>query len=130
MGGRKANQESRSEEFRQTVIAWKQTPVAFRPSLRALARDLGTSHQLLSHYLSALEEWHRERDLERFRARAKTKNLTLTPQAEKSYLAWLRKIEKRQVLDAVRAARRATKYLALLGNVRHLLPDSWSRFDR
>jgi hypothetical protein len=84
MRGRKPKQQCRSEEFRQTLIAWKDTPVAFRPSLRALARELGTSHQLLSHYLSALEEWCREKNLERLRAQAKAKNLTLTPELQKS----------------------------------------------
>ena len=83
--GRKPKQESRSAEFRQRLIAWKQTPVAFRPSLRALARGLGTSHQLLTHYLAGLEEWQYE---ERFRkakkesdeihARAKIENRNLT----------------------------------------------------
>jgi hypothetical protein len=33
-----------------------------RPSLRALAKELNTSHQLLQHYLEGLEEWQcRER---------------------------------------------------------------------
>jgi hypothetical protein len=35
-----------------------------RPSLRALAREIGTSHQLLAHYLKGLEEWQYK---ERFR---------------------------------------------------------------
>jgi hypothetical protein len=39
------------------LIAWKQTPESLRPSLRALARGLGTSHQLLKHYLDGLEKW-------------------------------------------------------------------------
>src|SRR5450432_2644994 len=57
MRGRKPTQESRSAEFRQRLIAWKQTPESLRPSLRALARQLGTSHQLLKHYLDGLEKW-------------------------------------------------------------------------
>jgi hypothetical protein len=129
MRGRKPKQESRAVEFRQTLIAWKQTPESLRPSLRALACELGTSHQLLSHYLPTLEDWRRKEDLERLRARAKAKNLTLTSQDEKRYLAWLRKFEERQAHDAVRAARRASKYAALLDSVQHLLPDSWTHFD-
>jgi hypothetical protein len=43
MRGRKTKQESRSAELRQRLIAWKQTPESLRPSLRALARILGTS---------------------------------------------------------------------------------------
>jgi hypothetical protein len=57
MSGRKPKQESRSAEFRQRLIAWKRTPESLRPSLRALARELGTSHQLLKHYLDGLEKW-------------------------------------------------------------------------
>ena len=55
--GRKPNQESRSAEFRQRLIAWMQTPDSLRPSLRALARELGTSHQLLNFYLKGLDKW-------------------------------------------------------------------------
>jgi hypothetical protein len=128
--GRRPEGESRSSEFRQRLIAWKQTPVAFRPSLRALARELGTSHQLLSHYLSVLEEWRREKDLERLRAQAKTKNLTLTPEVEKHYLAWLRKIEERQARDAAKAAKWASRHAALLESLKQLLPDSWNDSTR
>jgi hypothetical protein len=130
MSGRKTKQESRAVEFRQSLLAWKQTPVAFRPSLRALARELATSHQLLSHYLSGLEEWHREKELEPLRAQAKAKNLTLTSEDERRYLAWLRRIEKRQANDAARAAKWASKHAALLARLNHLLPDSWGDFDR
>jgi hypothetical protein len=64
VSGRKPKQESRSAEFRQRLMAWNQTPESLRPSLRALARGLGTSHQLLKHYLDGLEKWRYE---ERFR---------------------------------------------------------------
>jgi hypothetical protein len=57
MRGRKTTQESRATEFRQRLVAWNQTPKSLRPSLRALARELGTSHQLLKHYLDGLEKW-------------------------------------------------------------------------
>jgi len=56
-----------------------------RPSLRALAREIGTSHQLLKHYLDGLEEWqyeerHRreEKQAEEIRARAKAENRPMT----------------------------------------------------
>lgn len=49
--GRKPAHESRATEFRRKLIEWKQTPESSRPSLRALARELGTSHQLLTFYL-------------------------------------------------------------------------------
>ena len=96
MRGRKPKQESRSEEFRQTLIAWKQTPAAFRPSLRALAREVGTSHQLLCLFLATLEQWRWKKELQAFRAKARAKNLTVTPAVERRYLDWLRKIEATQ----------------------------------
>ena len=37
-------------------MEWKQTPESFRSSLRALAAEMGTSHQLLSFYLKWLKE--------------------------------------------------------------------------
>ena len=57
MSGRKPIRESRATEFRRRLVAWKQTPEWLRPSLRALACELGTSHQLLKHYLDGLEKW-------------------------------------------------------------------------
>jgi hypothetical protein len=54
---RKPKYESRATEFRQRLVVWKQTPASMRQSLRALAGELGTSHQLLAHYLDGLEEW-------------------------------------------------------------------------
>ena len=56
MSGRKHEQESRSTEFRQRLLAWKETPESARLSLRALASELGTSHQLLAYYLTGLEK--------------------------------------------------------------------------
>jgi hypothetical protein len=55
--GRKLAGESRAPEIRARLTEWKQTPESFRSSLRALAADMGTSHQLLSFYLQRLEEW-------------------------------------------------------------------------
>ena len=53
----------------------------FRLSLPALARELGTSHQLLRHYLIGLEEWQRQegyrkanREAEEIRARVAAEN--------------------------------------------------------
>ena len=128
--GRKTKQESRAAEFRQRLLEWKQTPVVLRPSLRALAREIGTSHQLLSHYLSALEEWRREKELEPLRTQAKAKNLILTMGDELRYLAWLRKVEVRQARGAARAAKWASKHIELLERIKQLLPDSWNDFDR
>jgi hypothetical protein len=55
--GRKTKNESRSAEFRQRLLIWRKTPELVRPSLRALARELGTTHQLLQHYLDGVGVW-------------------------------------------------------------------------
>jgi hypothetical protein len=57
MRGRKSRLESRADEIRTRLIVWRQTPESMRPSLRALARELSTSHSLLQHYLDGLERW-------------------------------------------------------------------------
>jgi hypothetical protein len=49
--GRRPAARSRSSEIREKLAAWKQTPESSRPTLRALAQELGTSHQLLGHFL-------------------------------------------------------------------------------
>ena len=115
MTGRKPKTESRAAEFRQRLVTWKQTPEPLRPSLRALARELGTTHQLLSHYLDGLEEWRLGKELQQFRANARAKGVTVTPALEKRYLAWLAKIEARQARGAARMARCVSKHVALVG---------------
>jgi hypothetical protein len=83
--GRKPNQESRSAELRRRLIAWKQIPESQRPSLRALACELGTSHQLLSHLLNGLEAWQEE---ERYReAKNRCKEIRSRAEAEKRPLS-------------------------------------------
>jgi len=83
--GRKIRRKSRAAEFRQRLLTWKQSPPASRPSLRALARELGTSHQLLTHYLVGLEKWQYEeryrrakKQADEIRARAVAENRNLT----------------------------------------------------
>jgi predicted secreted protein len=87
--GRKPQQKSRSTEFRQSLIAWKRTPESRRPSLRALAAQLGTSHQLLKHYLDGLEKWRCEeqyrvakRRMEEIKASAQADDRELLPWEE------------------------------------------------
>ena len=84
--GRKPDQESRSAEFRQRLIVWKQTPPASRPSVRALARELDTSHQLLTHYLAGLEKWQYE---ERYRrAKKQADEISARAEAENRHLTF------------------------------------------
>src|SRR5215469_14895512 len=58
--GRKPASQSRAPEFRNRLAGWKQMHESSRPSLRAVARELGTSHQLLSHYLRYWSQWERK----------------------------------------------------------------------
>jgi len=89
MKGRKTKQESRADELRRRLLAWKQMPESVRPSLRALAAETGASHQLLSFYLKDLQDWQaRDRYLrakkntlekaERIRAQAAAENREMT----------------------------------------------------
>jgi hypothetical protein len=87
--GRKPAGESRASEIRSRIAIWSQTLESTRPSLRALARKLGTSHRLLAFYLNGLDEWQcSERYWEakesanqqagEIRARAKAENREMT----------------------------------------------------
>jgi hypothetical protein len=73
MKGRKKKEESRAQEIRARLLVWKQSPESLRPSLRALARELGTSHQLIQHYLDGLEEWECRDRYEKAKERAERK---------------------------------------------------------
>lgn len=62
--GRRFASESQATEIRARLVAWKQSPEP-HISLRELAAEIGTSHQLLSYYLEGLEDWQlKERRLE------------------------------------------------------------------
>lgn len=76
--GPKPAGESRAAEIRARLMAWKQTPEQERISLRALAAELGTSHQLLSFYLRGWDKWQIKQTPER----AKTENRFLTAEEE------------------------------------------------
>lgn len=87
--GRRAAGESRASEICQRLSIWKQTPESVRPSLRALGRELGTSHTLLQHYLDGLEKWKQDErrrraklEIEQISARAQDENRPLTPWEE------------------------------------------------
>ena len=74
MRGRKPKAESQGTRFRASIAEWKRTPAFVRPSLRALAFELGTSHQLLSFYLKNLHKWQSKkywRQAKEIRSRAK-----------------------------------------------------------
>ncbi len=115
MRGRKSKQESRSAELRQKLVVWKQTPESLRPSLRALARELNISHQLLNHYLDDLEEWQAKESHRRakdailkIRARAETERRPITP--------W----EERQIDDYDRASAHYLIHSMILGRLKQM----------
>jgi hypothetical protein len=79
--GRKPANESQATAIRARLVMWKQVPESQRVSLRALAVELATSHQLLAFYLRGLDEWQRkdyERRAEDIRHRAATENRPMT----------------------------------------------------
>ena len=68
-------------------------PQFSRPSLRALARELGTSHQLLSFYLKNLHRWQGKeywRQANEIRGRANAEGRVLTQQEEQQFYAYNR----------------------------------------
>lgn len=92
--GRKTKQESRSIEFRQRLIVWRQTPESSRSSLRTLATELNTSHQLLAHYLDDLDVWQAKENcrkakdsIQEIRARAESEKRSLAPWEEQQIRA-------------------------------------------
>jgi hypothetical protein len=85
MRGRKRKEESRATEFRQKLVEWQQTPESLRLPLRAVARELHTSHALLQHYLNSLGKWQAEEDwrcVKEIRARANAEGRLMTPWEE------------------------------------------------
>ncbi len=85
--GRRPANESQAAAIRGRLIAWKQTPEGQRVSLRALAIELGTSHQLVSFYLKSLSDWQKNHYKQRAKAicdqaRAEKRCLTAFEQAQ------------------------------------------------
>jgi hypothetical protein len=99
-------------------MAWKQTPESSRPSLRALARELGTSHQLLTFYLKGLGKWQGEeylRQAREIRTRAISENRVLT--------AW----EEQQAHSCDRAGFLTMVHSMLLDDITRMKEESESR---
>jgi hypothetical protein len=101
--GRKPKHESRATEIRQRLLAWRQVCGPLRTSLRALATELGTSHQLLKHYLDGLEEWQcqerlrrAEEEMKAIRARAKAENRFMTSWEEQRV-----RVLNREIITAI-----------------------------
>jgi len=102
-GGRKPASESRVGEIRAKLAAWKQTPEPQRISLRALAAEIGTSHQLLSFYLRQWDKWQMKeykRKSQEICARAEAENRTMTNQEQAQVVAYKR-AALRSMIDSV-----------------------------
>jgi hypothetical protein len=83
--GRKPASESRAPEFRAKLLTWRQTPEAQRVSLRALAREIGASHQLLSFHFRRLDKWQMkeyQKKAQEIRSRAIAERRSITPEEE------------------------------------------------
>jgi hypothetical protein len=116
--GRRLALESRATEFRQRLTAWKLNSDSSRPSLRALARELGTSHQLLSFYLKHFEQWQGKEYWRKAREIRATANAERRPQTQ-----W----EDRQARGFERAAIRATAGYNLRDVIDRMKKDSERR---
>ena len=115
LGGRKPERESRATEFRRTLIDWKRTPESSRLPLRALARELGTSHQLLTFYLKSFEKWQIKehwRQAHEIRTRAIAEGRALT------------ECEEHKAHAHTRAAVRAIVGPALRRQIEHMKEES------
>jgi hypothetical protein len=116
--GRKRAQESRSTELRRALLRWNQSLESSRPSLRLLARELGTSHQLLGFHLKNLHKWQSKeylRQAKEIRAHANAEDRALTQQEEQQFYAYNR------------AAMRVTVRPMLLETIKRMKQDSERR---
>lgn len=103
--GRKPSSQSRAKEFRQRLSAWKRMPETSRPSLRAMATEIGTSHQLLSFYLRRWDKWQAKeyrRRADDLRARAEAEGRYLN-QWEEGQVAAYQRAAFHSMLDSVLA---------------------------
>jgi hypothetical protein len=83
--GRRPANQSRAAELRAGLAAWMRIPENKRISLRGLAKQLGTSHQLLNSYLRSWDRWQMkeyEREAKEIRASADAEGRAMTPGEE------------------------------------------------
>lgn len=88
--GRKPISESRATEIRARLAAWKQSPEP-RISLRELAVELDTSHQLLSFYARGWDKWQEgeyRREANAIRERADAENRSMSESEMERELAY------------------------------------------
>ena len=85
--GRKPAHESPAAAICERLESWRRAPEAQKPSLRALAQELGTSHQLLSFHVRRLTK----RQEKEYRVKAqeiRSKGLVMTYADEQQAFAY------------------------------------------
>jgi len=98
--GRKRTDESPATAIRTRLVAWRQEPETQRPSLRALAEELSTNHQLLSFYLKGLNTWQRV-EYHRKAQEIRSKGLGMTWADEQQAIAYDRAALQLMLDDAL-----------------------------
>jgi hypothetical protein len=115
--GRKPADESRTEAIRTRLVSWSQVPEGQRPSLRVLAKELGTSHQLLSFYLKGLNRWRRKEYLRKAQE-IRDKGLGMTWTDEQQALAYKRAAFQLMLDDALEPTFQRLEDGAKAGNLK------------
>ncbi len=120
--GRKTASKSRAAEIRTKLLAWRQTPESQRISLRELARETGTSHQLLSFHFQRLDKWQMNEYQKKAReitARASGENRPMTTQEQKQCVPCGRAsrdlLPESAITQNLREMRRVLKHGSLSG---------------
>jgi hypothetical protein len=118
--GRKPAIESRATEFRKKLMLWVQSPEWSRLSLRALACQLGTSHQLLTFYLKGLDVWRGQqylREASQIRSVASAEGRQLTEwEEQRAYActrAGVRAISGAMLRDSIKRMKKESELRAL-----------------
>jgi hypothetical protein len=118
--GRRTADESQARVIRTRLVAWKQTPEQQRVSLRTLATELGTSHQLLSFYLKGLNDWQKkdyEASAQAVRDQAETENRCMTWWEESEIRALERAAFSCMIESAIQPGLKALEALAKAGKL-------------
>ena len=116
MRGRKPADESHATTIRTRLVSWSQAPEAQRPSLPALAKELGTSRQLLSFYLKGLSKWQRE-EYQRRAQEIRNKGLGMTYADEQQMLGYERAALQLMLDDALEPVFQRIEARAKAGNL-------------
>jgi hypothetical protein len=115
--GRKPANESRTEAICTRLVSWSQASEGQRPSLRVLAKELGTSHQLLSFYLKGLSKWRRKEYLRKAQE-IRDKGLGMTYVDEQQAVAYERAAFQLMLDDALEPTFQRLEAGAKAGNLK------------